>query len=82
MGRLLGSMREAGAGEQITALAPRAATHAALDKPHRVATLLLELRNVGAGEQVTALTARAASNFALDHLEAYAAMKHILIAHD
>ena len=33
MARLLGALREAGADEQVTALADRAAAHAPLDNP-------------------------------------------------
>ena len=55
---LLGSLREAGAAEQVTALADRAAGRAALDDPGGVASLLGALREAGAQDQVTALLAR------------------------
>ena len=50
--RLLGSLREAGAREQATALAERAAAHVPLDDPGAVADLLGSLREAGAREQV------------------------------
>ncbi|MDX3697903.1 hypothetical protein PV726_48685 [Streptomyces europaeiscabiei] len=55
---LLDALREAGAHEQIAALAEQAAAHTALDNPHAVAELLDALRKAGAHEQVTALLAR------------------------
>ena len=56
------SLREAGAQEQVTALADRAAAHAALDHPGAVASLLDRLREAGAQEQFTALANRAAAH--------------------
>ena len=55
MAALLGSLREAGAHEQATALADRAAAHVSLDDPDAVARLLGSLREAGAQEQATAL---------------------------
>jgi hypothetical protein len=55
---LLGSLREAGAHEQVAALAARAAAEADLSNPSRVAELLDTLQNTGAHEQATALLAR------------------------
>ena len=66
MARLLDSLREAGAQEQATALAERAAAHVALDDPGAVARLLGSLREAGAEEQATALAERAAAHVALD----------------
>ena len=63
---LLGSLRAAGAQEQVTALADRAAAHVALDNPDAVAWLLGALRAAGAQEQVTALADRAATHTPLD----------------
>ena len=54
---LLDRLREAGAQEQVTALAERAAAHVALDDPGAVARLLDSLREAGAEEQATALLA-------------------------
>jgi hypothetical protein len=56
---LLRALREAGAGEQATALADRdPAAYAPLSNPHSVASLLKALREAGAGEQATALIGR------------------------
>jgi uncharacterized protein YidB (DUF937 family)/transcriptional regulator with XRE-family HTH domain len=68
--RLLDDLREAGAGEQVTALLARGpAAHASIDDPIGVALLLKALRKAGAGEQVTALLARdLAANVSLDKL--------------
>jgi uncharacterized protein YidB (DUF937 family) len=63
---LLRRLREAGAQEQVTALAGRAAAHVALDDPRGVAWLLDRLREAGAQEQATALAGRAAAHVALD----------------
>ena len=49
------ALREAGAQEQATALAERAAAHVSLDDPDAVARLLGSLREAGAQEQATAL---------------------------
>ena len=67
--RLLDALREAGAGEQVTALLDRdPAAHASLDDPYAVARLLDALREAGAGEQVTALLERdPAAHASLDH---------------
>jgi hypothetical protein len=57
--RLLGSLREAGAGEQAAALVARnPAAHVSLDDPRGVAVLLGSLRAAGAHEQAAALTGR------------------------
>ena len=63
---LLDSLRRVGAGEQVTALAERAAARIPLDHPAAVASLLDSLREAGAGEQVTALAERAAARIPLD----------------
>lgn len=55
---LLDRLREAGAGEQVTALADRAAAHVPLDDPRAVAGLLSRLREAGAQEQAAALAGR------------------------
>ena len=66
---LLDSLRRAGAHEQAAALAARAAAHAPLDNPDRVADLLDSLREAGADEQAAALLARdPAAHVALDDL--------------
>ena len=67
MARLLDSLREAGAQEQATALADRAAAHVSLDNPDAVARLLDSLREAGAQEQATALAERAAAHVSLDN---------------
>jgi hypothetical protein len=62
------SARGAGAADQVTVLADRAATHAALDNPRDVAWLLDALAEAGAGGQVTVLLARdPAAHATLDH---------------
>ena len=67
MAELLGSLREAGAEQQATALADRAAAHAALDHPVGVTWLLGSLREAGAEQQATALLRRdPAAHVALD----------------
>ena len=66
VGRLLDSLREAGADEQAAALASRAAAHVAVDAPYGVAFLLSSLRKAGAHEQAAALAARAAAHAPLD----------------
>jgi len=63
---LLDSLRTAGAEEQVTALAVRAAASIPLDDPDDVAGLLDSLRTAGAEEQVTALAVRAAASIPLD----------------
>ena len=70
--RLLDSLREAGAQEQATALADRAAAHVSLDDPGAVARLLDSLRAAGAQEQATALADRAAAHVSLDNPDAVA----------
>src|SRR5262249_59353208 len=72
---LLGILREVGAGQQVTALASRAAAKAALDDPGAVAHLLDSLLKAGAGQQVTALASRVAAKAALDDP---AAVAHLL----
>ena len=64
---LLGSLREAGAQDQATALLRRdPAAYAALDDPSAVASLLGSLGEAGAQDQATALAGRAAAHAALD----------------
>lgn len=58
VGSLLRGVREAGADEQVTALAGRAVAHVSLDNPAGVAELLDSFRQEGADEQVTVLLAR------------------------
>ena len=58
MASLLDSLRGAGADEQATALAGRAAARAALDNPDGVASLLNSLREAGAHGQAAALADR------------------------
>jgi hypothetical protein len=55
---LLDRLREAGAHEQVAALAGRAAAHAPLDHPDAVAALLGSLQKAGAHEQAATLTDR------------------------
>ena len=55
---LLDRLREAGAAEQVAALAERAAVHVALDDPFDVAGLLDSLREAGVEDQAAALLAR------------------------
>ena len=50
---LLDSLREAGAHEQVNALAARPAADASLDNPVAVARLLDSLREAGAHDQAT-----------------------------
>jgi uncharacterized protein YidB (DUF937 family) len=64
--RLLDSLREAGADEQVAVLAGRAAARAPLDDPVAVAWLLDSLRRAGADEQVAVLAGRAAARAPLD----------------
>ncbi|MEV7581643.1 hypothetical protein, partial [Streptomyces erythrochromogenes] len=64
---LLKALHKVGAGAQLTVLAERAATGAALDDPDSVAELLKALHKVGAGAQLTVLAERAATGAALDH---------------
>jgi hypothetical protein len=65
---LLGSLREAGAPEQVAALADRAAAHVPLGDPGAVAWLLGILRQAGAPEQVAALLRRdPAAHVSLDN---------------
>jgi hypothetical protein len=55
---LLNSLRQAGAEQQLTTLATRAATSASLDNPRAVAFLLNSLRWAGAEQQLTMLLSR------------------------
>ena len=55
---LLVKLWEAGANEQVTALADRAATRMPLDDPHAVAELLESMPWAGAGKQAATLVAR------------------------
>ncbi|MEU2427748.1 hypothetical protein ABZ619_43375 [Streptomyces sp. NPDC007851] len=75
---LLGVLWEAGADQQITALAERAAAHTALGDPAAVAWLLEVLRVAGADQQVTALAARAAAHTALGDPSAVAWLLEVL----
>ncbi|MEU3762834.1 hypothetical protein [Streptomyces albogriseolus] len=70
MATLLLELRNVGAGEQVTALAARAASDFALDDLEAVAALLRYLWKVRAGEQVTALAARAATEITLHNQDA------------
>ena len=69
MARLLDSLQEAGAQEQVAALLAREpAAHVPLDDPHAVAWLLDSLREAGAHEQAAALAGpRSAAHVPLDH---------------
>ena len=58
MAVLLDTLREAGAEEQATALAERAAAHVSLDNPYAVPRLLDSLREAGAQDQAAALAGR------------------------
>ena len=76
---LLRGLREAGAGDQVTALLARdPAAHGALDDPSAVAYLLDELREAGAGDQVTALAGRAAAHAAHAALDDPSAVAYLL----
>jgi len=55
---LLGRLREAGAEQQATALAERAAAYVSLDDPGAVAELLGMLREAGAEQQANVLADR------------------------
>jgi hypothetical protein len=70
---LLDNLRAAGAEDQVTVLADRAAVNVSLDNPLTVAGLLDKLRTLGAEEQVTALLHRdPAAHASLDNLAAVA----------
>ena len=76
---LLGRLLEAGAREQATTLADRAAKHAPLDDPNGVALLLDQLLEAGARDPVTALLARnPAGHFSLDHPGGIESLLHTL----
>ena len=62
MAFLLDSLLQAGARDQVAALADRAAAHAALNNPDNVALLLDTLREAGAHDQAAALANRAAAH--------------------
>jgi uncharacterized protein YidB (DUF937 family) len=64
---LLRALRDAGAGEAVTALAARAAARISLDNPSAVAQLLRALRDAAAVDAVTALASRAAANTGFDY---------------
>ncbi len=66
MAALLDRLRAAGATEQATELATRAAAGVSLDDPAGVARLLDSLREAGATEQATELATRAAAGVSLD----------------
>jgi hypothetical protein len=70
--RLLTVLREAGAQDQVEALAARAAAEAALNDPYGVAHLLNALRETEAQEQAGALASRAAADVALNNPEGVA----------
>jgi hypothetical protein len=72
VGQLLLSLRAAGAQEQVTVLASRAAANVLLDDPTAVEALVDSLRWVSAQEQVTVLASRAAANVPLDDTDAVA----------
>jgi hypothetical protein len=61
--------RAAGAHEQITALADRAAAHVSVDDPDAVARLLDSLRAAGAHEQATALAERLSAGGRFDQFQ-------------
>jgi hypothetical protein len=68
-------LREAGAHEQVTVLAGRAAAHLPLDSPADVAALLDSLREAGASELVAALLGRdPAAHVRLDYPGGLAAL--------
>ena len=71
---VLDSLRRAGAPEQVSALAERAAAHVPLSNPDAVATLLDSLRRAGAPEQVSALAERAAAHVPLSNPDAVATL--------
>ena len=75
---LLRALRDAGAGEQVTAFADRAAAHADLGDPDAVASLLRALRDAGAHEQATAFADRAAAQADLDNPVAVASLLRVL----
>jgi hypothetical protein len=75
---LLHMLRAAGAPEQATALAKRAAAHAPLDDLRAVAWLLDRLRKAGASGQAAALAERAAAHVSLDDPAAVAVLLHML----
>ena len=90
---LLDSLEAAGAEEQVTALADRAAVNVSLDNPATAARLLDKLRAMGAEEQVTALLHRdpaararldnpAAVAGLLDSLRAAGAEKQVTVLAD
>ena len=62
----------AGAQEQVTALASRAAAHVPLDDPDAVADCWTACEEAGAQEQATALADRAAAHVPLDDPDAVA----------
>lgn len=65
--RLVKSLSEVGAGEQVAVLLARdPATHAALDDAYGVGRLLASLHRVGTEDESTALARRAAAHVALD----------------
>ncbi len=69
MAKLLASLRQTGAQDQVAALLARdPAAHVPLGYPIPVATLLDSLREAGAKDQVAALAARAAAHASLADL--------------
>ncbi|MGW0801221.1 hypothetical protein [Streptomyces sp. NPDC002692] len=77
--RLLRTLQEVGADEQVTVLLARdPASHAALDNPEAVAWLLRTLRKVWADDQVTVLAERVASHAALDEPQFVAGLLQVL----
>ncbi|MER6946512.1 hypothetical protein ABT294_21010 [Nonomuraea sp. NPDC000554] len=63
--KLLSTLQETGADQQVTTLAKRTAAEVTLNDPRAVAELLVKLQDVGAHEQVTALAERAATHASL-----------------
>jgi hypothetical protein len=64
---LLGCLRQAGAQDQATALADRAAAHASLDDLYGVSFMLNALHTWGTPEQVAVLADRAAAHAPVEH---------------
>ena len=69
---LLGTLRKAGADQQVATLAERAVAGALLPDPQALAKLLGILRKAGADQQVATLAERAAADTALDDPDAVA----------
>jgi Domain of unknown function (DUF4062) len=69
--RLLDAFGEAGAYEQVTALADCAAAYITVDDPSAIDVLVNVMRDRGAGEQATALAGRAPEHTGRDNLGAF-----------